>query len=224
LLYYVDAPLGAALAIAFWVVVSARLARMSVTVTADEVLVRNFFSRRVLPVHEIEAVTKCDPWFIYPFARSGDSDLFVRLQLSSGLACHPIALIRFVDREDHLERVRALLGTYRRVTAVYRMSFSEPWDLNNHDLRIEIDAPPLPAQWPVYGRVVTCDWDGSLVGRAAQVERRHEGDDTPLNRFPIVSVSIEASDAESSWRGLGFGKLTLLREERCWIPRRWPST
>jgi hypothetical protein len=99
---------------------------------------------------------------------------------------------------------------YRRVIAVYRMSFSEPWDWNDHDLQIEIDAAPASVEWPVHGRVVACNWDESFVGRKAELRRRHRGDEAPLGHFPVVSVAIEADDAESGLRGIGYGTLTLV--------------
>jgi hypothetical protein len=94
---------------------------------------------------------------------------------------------------------------------VYRLSFAEPWDWNEHDLRIAIDALPAPVEWPIYGRVVACSWHDSFVGRTAEVRRRLGGDETPLDRFPVVSVAVESADTDSGWRGLGFGKLALVR-------------
>ena len=90
------------------------------------------------------------------------------------------------------------------------MGFSEPWDWSDHDLAIEVDDSPS-TDWPVVGRVVTCSWDGSLIGRAVELGRRHTQDDAALDRFPIVSVAVSDDDTAHGWRYLGFGKLSKVK-------------
>jgi hypothetical protein len=91
------------------------------------------------------------------------------------------------------------------------MGFSEPWDWSDHALSIEVD-DPTPTDWPILGRVVTCSWDDSLIGRAVELSRRHVGDETALDHFPIVSVAVSDEDTAHGWRGLGFGTLSKVKD------------
>jgi hypothetical protein len=75
------------------------------------------------------------------------------------------------------------------------MSFSEPWDWNDHDLRIDIDDPP-PTVWPIGGRVVA-------VRRLAPRPRRrdrtgHERVARSVRspgRYPVATVSHNCGTA-----------------------------